>query len=382
MVYAFYPPYSESGNSRVAYEISKKLASKGHDITVYTTNVMSEEKLFAPIKEIYSIQGVDVHYCKNILYKPHSYFPLFYSRDIIRKIRENLMKYDIVHLHEYRFYTNIVVRHYARKFGIPYVLQAHGSLPRVIGRKSLKSIHDTFFGHRLLRDASKVIALTSMEAEQYKKMGMPDEKIVIIPNGIDLSEYADLPPKGSFKKKFGIDSDEKIVLYVGRIHKSKGLDLLAHAFKIVSRDLSNVRLVLVGPDDGYAATFTRLISDLGIEEKVLLTGFVDERSKLAALAESDVFVTPRFYGFPVTFLEACLAGCPIVTISDGLDWIHENVGYVVENSPIVLAKAISNILQDEQVHIRFRNNCRHIIKNFDISTIASRLENTYKSVVR
>ena len=167
-----------------------------------------------------------------------------------------------------------------------------------------------------------------------------------------------------------------------RAHESKGLDLLAEAFGIVLKELEKVRLVIVGPDDGYVSAFSKLISDLGIEEKVLLTGFVEKRDKLAALVDSDVFVTPRFYGFPVTFLEACLAGCPIVTTSDELDWIHDNVGYVIENSPVALAKAISNILRDEAMRERFRDNCKFAIKNFDISTVVSQLEDTYVSVVK
>jgi glycosyltransferase involved in cell wall biosynthesis len=266
------------------------------------------------------------------------------------------------------------------KYNVPYVLQAHGSLLRIMAKQGLKWVYDVFFGQRLLRDASKVFALNQTEAKQYRDMGVPEKKITIIPNGIDLSEYSDLPPKGFFKKKFNID-DEKMVLYLGRIHESKGLNLLANAFSFVSKDLSNVRLVIVGPDDGYAATFSKLICNLGIKERVSFTGFVDSRDKLAALVDSDVFVTPRFHGLPVTFLEACLAGCPIVTTTNELDWIHDNVGYVIENSPVALARAISNILQDECVRRRFQNNCRRIIKDFDISTVTRQIENTYKVVV-
>jgi glycosyltransferase involved in cell wall biosynthesis len=95
-------------------------------------------------------------------------------------------------------------------------LQVHGSLPRIGAKQQLKWIYDVLFGYRLLRDASKVIALTRVEAEQYRRMGVPEEKIAIIPNGIDLSEYAELPPKGVFKKKFNIPEDRKIILYLGQ----------------------------------------------------------------------------------------------------------------------------------------------------------------------
>jgi len=376
----FYPAQAFGGPVKVAFQVSRELVKRKHEVVVYTSDAkdLGSRLSIDPVKVI---DGIRVHYFRNLALMPVKKSKLFITPHIVSRATEEVETFDVIHLHEYRTFQNMVVHHYAKKYGVPYVLQAHGSLPRIMAKQRLKWIYDVFFGYRLLRDASKVIALSQTEALQYRGMGVPEGKIEVIPNGIDLSEYGDLPPKGSFKKKFGIDDDAKIVLYLGRIHESKGLDLLAHAFKIVSKDLSNVRLVLVGPDDGYAATFSRLISDLGIEEKVLLTGFVEKRDKLAALGDSDVFVTPRFYGFPVTFLEACLAGCPIVTTSDELDWIHNNVGYVVENSPVALAKAISNILKDERTRERFKNNCRYAVKDFDISTMTAQLENTYKSVV-
>ena len=365
------------GPVAVVRSISKELA-KRHEVTVYTTSALDQRSDFEnrPFED--RLDGYRVAYFPRIF----KFSGFSVSPTMERALRETLSEYDVIHLHSWRHFQDLTVYYYAKRYGVPYLLQAHGSLPRIMAKQRLKWIYDTLFGYRLLRDASKVIALSQMEAEQYGEMGVPEEKVEIISNGINLSEYGDLPPKGSFKKKFGIDEDEKIVLYLGRIHESKGLNLLAVSFSIIVKKLENVRLVVVGPDDGHAATFSRLISDLGIAEKVLFTGFVEKRDKLAALVDGDVFVTPCFYGFPVTFLEACLAGCPIVTTSNELDWIHDNVGYVVNNSPVALAKAISKILQDERTHERFRNNCKSAIKNFDISTVTARLEDTYKSVTR
>ena len=371
--------WGSGGVARVAYDISLSLTKRGHKVTVFTTDKGLGESYSVKTNNPISLDGMQVYYFRNLsrgLARKGIAIP-FYSLFIVRKI---LPEFDVIHIHELRRIINILIYYYARKYSIPYIFQAHGSILSSKSRhkRILSWIFDTLFGYKLLKDASKVIALTRIEAQQYENVGIPEEEIAIIPNGIDLSEYADLPPKGAFKKKFGIKEDEKIVLYVGRIHESKGLDILTYAFNAITKNFGDVRLVVIGPDDGYLATFSRLISDLGIKEKILLTGFVDKKDKLAAFIDSDVFVTPRFYGFPITFLEACLASCPIVTASDELDWINNNVGYVTEYSSNALAKGVANVLQDEQINRKFRNNCRHMIKKFDISTVTSQLENIYK----
>ena len=127
-----------------------------------------------------------------------------------KKAKEEVGKFDVIHLHEYRTFQNVVVSHYAKKCGVSYLLQAHGSLPREIQKKGLKRMFDAAFGYNLLRDASKAIALNQREVEQYQAMGLPEDKIEILPNGIDSSEIGDLPPKGCFRKKYDIDEEEKI----------------------------------------------------------------------------------------------------------------------------------------------------------------------------
>lgn len=380
-VVPYFPPaYSFGGPVKVAYQVSRELVKRGHEVVVYTTDARDlDSKLTVDSENI--VDGIKVYYMRNLAFMPIKKTKLFITTEIVSRMKHESKKFDIIHLHEYRTYQNFIVHYYAKKFGIPYVLQAHGSLPRIIAKQRLKWIYDVFVGYRLLRDASKVFALSQIEAEQYRAMGVPEEKIEIIPNGIDLSEFIDLPPKNYFRKKFGIDEDEKILLYLGRIHESKGLDLLAEAFSIVSKKVERTRLVIVGPDDGYASMLSWLISNLGIEEKVFSTGFVEKNDKMAALVDSDVLIVPRYNGFPITFLEACLARCPIVTTSNELDWIQNNVGYVTENSPTALSKAITKILQNKQTRERFRANCVNTIREFDIYATTSQIENQYYSIV-
>lgn len=347
-------------------------------MTVCTTNALDQQKNLLIKNRKRVLNGVEVYYFRNIL----RFGKIFFSPETATFLRKNLKEFDVVHLHEYRKSQNIIAHYYAQKYSVPYIVQPHGSLPMFIAKRKLKWLYDAFFGNRLLRDAAKVVALSELEVQQLKVMGLPEEKIEIIPNGIDLEEYVDLPPKGSFKRKYSISDETKLILYLGRIHESKGLAILLDAFCIVKRRLANVMLVIVGPDDGYATVFLKLVTDLKLRENVLFTGFVEDSIRLSALADSDTLVTPLFSGFPVTFLEACFTGCPIVTTSEELDWIHDNVGYVSQKSSISLAEAILNILQDKGISEQFQSNCKKMIKNFDISRITSQLENTYKSVLQ
>jgi glycosyltransferase involved in cell wall biosynthesis len=218
-------------------------------------------------------------------------------------------------------------------------------------------------------------------------MGVPEEKIAIIPNGIDLSEYAVLPPKGAFKRKFGIPEEKKIILYLGRIHKIKGIDFLIKAYAHLINDMhyKDALLVIAGPDDGFLNEAKALANVLGVHGLIVFTGFISNKDKLKALVDADVFVTPSFYGFPVTFLEACAVGTPIVTtdLGDVLEWIDRNIGYVTKPTPRDLAEAMHRIISGDELRRSFSKNCIEIVKSeFSIEKVVERLEKVYEEVVK
>jgi len=262
-------------------------------------------------------------------------------------------------------------------------LQAHGSLPRIGAWRKLKWFYDALFGYKLLRDASRVIALSRVEAEQYRCMGVPEEKIAIIPNGIDLSEYANLPPKGSFKKKFGIKEEEKIVLYLGRIHWIKGVDILVKAFANVIKKLDNIRLVIVGPDDGYLSELRALIKALRIENKVIIAGPLYGRDKLEAYVDADVYVLPsRYEIFSMSVLEALACGTPVIlTENCGIaEYFRDKAGLVVKPDSNHLGEALLEMLLNQDKQKVFRENCKTVMQKFNISETVSKLEKVYQEL--
>jgi len=307
------------GPVTVVHLISKNLA-KRHEVMVYTTTALDSKHDFEPKEE--EVDGYRIHYFSRTL-KPLCYSYLFgqlnISWDMMEAIKYNIRKFDVVHLHSWRQFPDVIVHHYASKYNVPYVIQAHGSVPRV-GKEFRKLLYDFTFGYRVLYKASKVIALSRVEAEQYRRMGVPEEKIAIIPNGIDLSEYANLPPKGAFKKKFGIPKDKKVILYLGRIHRIKGIDLLIKAYAYLIEKMGNKDAVLVmaGPDDGYLNEAKALADSLRVSDSVMFVGPLYGVDKLAAYVDSDLCVLPsRYETFPMVLLEAYACGKPIVASNVG-----------------------------------------------------------------
>ena len=375
----FKPSWESGGPARVAYEISKKLVERGHEVTVYTTDGF-KWRIDVEKNKPADVDGIKTYYFRNL----SSYLtrkmnlPIPYYLPIVA--RRTLRDFDMIHIHEYRTVLAIVVHHYAKKYGIPYVLQPHGSLPR-IGKEGLKKLYDWVWGYNILKDASKVIALTKTEAEQYRKMGVDEDKIEIIPNGIDLSEYENLPEKGEFRKRYRIKDDEKIILYLGRIHKIKGPDLLARAFAELSRKIEDVKLVIVGPDDGFLSTLKTQIEDLKVEDKILFTGPLYEKDKLKAYVDADVYVLPSVYEtFPVAVLEACACGTPVI-VTDGCgiaEIVEGKAGYVVEYDKDQLRDVIIEVLSDEGLRRRFEEEGRSLVrKEFEWDIVVKRIEKIY-----
>jgi glycosyltransferase involved in cell wall biosynthesis len=372
-----------TGPHRVVFDISKRLSEMGNKVTVCTSDMLNKTEMIKgnPQSSAYGFEIVRVKNINQPLYRASG---LLITPELGRFLREHVQDYDIIHLHEYRTYQNIVVHTFAKKHGIPYVVQAHGALAR-IGRQASKWAFDAFFGYRLLNDASRVIALTKTEAQQYKSAGVSEERIKVIPNGINLLEYRDLPPKGSFKKRFKIRDDAKIILYLGRIHRTKGINLLIAAFAYMIKKMkkNNILLVIAGPDDGYLLEAQSLVNSLGIAESVVFAGFIDTQEKLALLKDADLFITPSFHGFPITFLEACAVGTPVVTttLGDLLEWINGNVGYVTSPTNYGIAQAASNILSDSEIARGFSQNCRKIVESvFSIENVVNMLEKLYNQV--
>ncbi len=368
---------SGSGTVDLVHEISKNLVSKGNDVTIYTTNIFNKNQLSN--QEYQLIDGINV-YEFNCTGK----YPFIISLDMIRHVSNTIDEFDVIHVHEYRNFQNNIIHYYSQKHNIPYIIETHGSLSTTIGRSSFKIIYDILFGKKILKDASNVIAITEDEAEQYSLMGISQDKISIIPNGIEFDNYRNLPKKGLFRKLYSISEDDKLVIYLGRLDETKGIDLLLKSIKKALPELSNIKLAIIGRDTPYKKDLVKLINEMEIEKQVFFTGFFGMDQKISALLDADVFVTPSYNGFPHSFLESCACSTPIITtkFGDKLEWIHNEVGLIVDFDETSLKDAIVEILSNDTIREKFALRCRQLIKTtFDWPIIIEQLEKVYESVI-
>ncbi len=370
----FFSPV-HGGSAEVPYHLSKELAKRGHEVTIYTSDYKLSQDYIS------SIPSVEVHPFKTW----SSWANLYVTPGIINRAREETRHFDIIHMHNYRSFQNLVIAHYARKYGIPYVLQAHGSATTFFQKGILKRIFDTIWGYRILKDASRVIAVTKIEAEQYRSMGVGEDKIEVVPHGIDLPEFDNLPKRGGLRKKYGLDNSQRIILYLGRIHKTKGLDLLTRAFAGLSEKLDDAKLVIVGPDGGYLSSLKKLIADLEISDKVLFTGPFYGQEKLSAYVDADVYVLPSSYEiFGITVLEAMACSIPVVvTDRCGIaDVINGQAGVAVSYDKDELSNAILRMLSDEKMRREFGERGKLLVRDkFNWEKIAERIETAYKNIL-
>ena len=267
----FSPP--GGGTVDVLYKLSRAQARHGDDVTIYTSDFKLDKKYIASLAEVkivtfHCISGAGAFY----------YMPAMKAA-----VRENLKNFDIVHLHCFRSYQNIVLHRYCTQYGIPYIMDSHGSLPRVAAGESglkwtLRWLFDVTFGYPIIEDAARIVTENSFGLKEYENFRAKNKKTAIIPLFYPVDDFDDLPPRGEFRARYNL-GDKKIVMSLGRINRIKGLDFLVSSFAEMVRSRDDAVLVIVGNDDGYKTEIVNMIEGLGISSRVLFTGFLGGQGK-------------------------------------------------------------------------------------------------------
>lgn len=256
---------------------------------------------------------------------------------------------EVIHLHGlWQAHTRRAARA-ARRYRVPYLIAAHGMAePWALRHKAVKKkIYMNLIESRNLRHAACLHALSRPEVDHLKALA-PDAPICLVPNGIDPSSARDLPPRAELERERPEIVGKFNLLFLGRLHVKKGLDLLAEAIAAIARRHPEIQLLLAGGDDGALGPFLNQALKLGIADRVTLLGHVSGEAARRVWGAADAFILPsRSEGFSMAVLEALARGLPTV-ITDACHFpelAQADAGIVVSPVAEELASALESLLK-------------------------------------
>ena len=227
---------------------------------------------------------------------------------------EHVGRFDIAHLHACRNLPGVIAARHLERHGVPFVLAPNGTAPRIERRRAAKWVFDQVAGRRVMRRAARVLAVTHAERRQLLALGVPEELIRVIPNPVDIDEFAAPVVPGRFRERLNI-GDAPLVAFLGKLTPRKKTDVLVKAFAQLRH--TNARLVIAGNDMGAEDRTRAVAQECGVTHRTIFTGLLRESDRLEVLADANAVVYPSSDEiFGLVPLEALLSGTPVVVADD------------------------------------------------------------------
>jgi glycosyltransferase involved in cell wall biosynthesis len=337
----FAPALQYGGPPASILGLCKGLQRAGVGVEVVTTTANGRTPLAASPPAGVHYEGVAVRYVA-------AAFPRrFFGARIRRPLADALARADVCHIHGVWNVPEWWASYLARAARVPYVISPRGMLQSQAMRRGRgrKAIAYALLEHRNLQGAAMLHATSEQEADALRelRLGVP---ITVVPNGVDLCA-AQQAARG-YRARLGIPADAFVVLFLGRMHRIKRLDLLAAAFAEVRTTHPAAHLVLAGPDEHalLPGLQRQLSSHAGA---VHALEAVNGDDKWALLKDADVMVQcSDSESFGLAVVESLAAGVPVVA-TETTPWREvevRNCGFWVEQSAPAIAAAIRLVADD------------------------------------
>ncbi|MBV8199898.1 MAG: glycosyltransferase, partial [Acidobacteria bacterium] len=309
VVPTYMPAWRHGGPVAAVHGLCKALAARGHQVTVFTTDVHGAGTLDVPRAAPVSVDGVTVWY-----------FPVTAPRRLYRSPGMSaalagpaLAGCDLVHLHSVFLWPTAAAARAAERAGVPYVVAPRGMLVGDLLRRRgrvRKRLWIRLVERRTLARAAGLHATSALEAQELGRLDLPLPPIHVVGNGVEAELWepareADLSPavRAALARR-------PLLLFLGRVSWKKELDRLLGALA----EVPGATLAIAGNDEeGYRADLDRLAAAAGVTDRVLYLGPVHGADKAGLLHGSDVLVLPSYSeNFGNVVLEAMAAGLPVV----------------------------------------------------------------------
>jgi glycosyltransferase involved in cell wall biosynthesis len=291
-------------------------------------------------------------------------------------LHRHLCDFDVLHIHAMFLWPGLAASRAAWEHQVPYVVSPRGMLvPELIARKSrmAKTAWIRLFDREMLRKAAAIHVTSQREAADLAFLGLKTQRIVRIPNGLDIPDFEDV----------ATEARDDFVLYLGRLDPKKSVELLIEAMT----QLPGVKLRIAGdgaPD--YVRQLKALTERMGIEGRVTFLGHLDDKEKWQEYLRAAVFVLPSLSeNFANAVLEAMAAGCPVVvTRGVGLaeTIARERCGVLVERDPVAIATELRELIANRELREPLgRNGARVAREHFSWSQVADRMAEAYEDLI-
>ena len=310
-----------------------------------------------------------------------------YSGKLLRFLMDGAGRFDLVHVHEIWHFPAFIAFFAARKYKLPYVVTIHGELSDWgLRQKALKKrLYRLCVLDRMLQGAGTIHAITNAEKEQVLKLGF-ENPVQVIPNGINPASFEVLPGPSRLLHRFPGLNGKRVILFLGRLHPKKGLDILARSFSTVARRFEDVMLLVAGPDKfGTREHMESILRSNGVLDRTVFTGLLTGEDKLAAMSCADLFVLPSHSDvLGIAVMEAMAARLPVViTSACEFPEVSENgAGLVVDVNEEAVAGAIGRLLSDADLcgHMGQRGH-KLVAERFTWQATADTMIDLYKGLV-
>ncbi|MCX7800750.1 MAG: glycosyltransferase family 4 protein [Fimbriimonadales bacterium] len=382
-----YPPRIVGGISPHVFELSQKLQSLGVEV-----HVVTKETPLAPDEQV-EPSGVQVHRV-HLDEKPNDFIHeiQILNRVTDKRVRQLLEDWrpggqpTIFHAHDWL--SLYAARELKYEYQLPMIATIHATemgRNHGIHNDMQRYIHEQEYW--LTYEAWRVIVCSNyMRDEVIRAFSCPSDKIDVVFNGIDASKFQfewTEEERKACRAKFALPN-EKIVVYVGRFVREKGIHVLLDAASVVLAQEPNAKFVIVG--GGNRDKFEKFVRWYGLQEKVLFTGFMANRSLHEVYRVADVAVFPSLYEpFGIVALEGMAAGVPVVASdAGGLREVvlHDATGTLsYAGNPESLAWAILRVLKDPERARRLAEKAKERLRrDFDWDGLALQTASIYDRV--
>ena len=374
---------SLGGKGKVAERYSKKLAERGHDIIILAGRYKNKKGLCKKGKiKIYRFLGIALpkNNRKFFLGMPSPY-------QLYRILKDR--RIDIINTYSWTYLTfmSILV---GKSMGIPVLMSAHSQPKNLTSNIGIEEpLIEKYFYKFIVWVCNMSDAVQVPSRFSYRmlvKNGFR-KKAEIISNGVDLKFFTPNVDHSTFVKRFNLEN-KRIVLYVGRLMKEKNVETLIKNFCMVSKKIKDSCLVIVG--DGFLkAELQKLAYSLGLTDKVIFVGNVDERHINIYFAAADLFVLPSLAETQgLVILEAMASRKPLLVARSRDSAAAELIvkgknGYTFDpRDEHDLSSKMIKLLENKNLRLRMGKHSLSYAKNHNINKSVDKMESLYRSLLK